>query len=146
MSEQETILDEDVIEHSGVPGSHNLASTGQRFLNYLVDVIAQYAITFALIFLAQSSGDSTLSSIAGLSSLFIFFLYYLIMEATTGKTLGKMATRTKVVTSEGEDITFKHAFIRSLSRIVPFEAFSAFSSDGVMWHDRWAGTRVIKAN
>jgi hypothetical protein len=35
------------------------------------------------------------------------------------------------------------AFLRSLSRLVPFEPFSALKKPSYPWHDRWTRTLVI---
>jgi uncharacterized RDD family membrane protein YckC len=59
-----------------------------------------------------------------------------------GKTLGKLITGTRALKMDGGNLTWKVAFMRSLCRIVPFEAFSAFG--GNPWHDRWTDTIVVK--
>ena len=41
------------------------------------------------------------------------------------------------------ELTFKDALLRSLSRCVPFEVLSGFST--LTWHDSWTGTMVVKA-
>ena len=51
---------------------------------------------------------------------------------------------TRAVNEDGTRITFKTALLRSLSRLVPFEAFSALGANPPYpWHDRWTGTYVI---
>jgi uncharacterized RDD family membrane protein YckC len=128
------------------------ASAGQRFLNYFIDVIAFYLLSaligviFALIFYGiQSTGLSPASV-----QLLFFFLYltiiigyYTLFEGSKGKTLGKLITKTRVVTTDGGAITYKQAFMRSLCRLVPFEPFSAFMGL-TMWHDQWTSTMVVK--
>ncbi len=53
-------------------------------------------------------------------------------------------TNTKVMTEDGLSSTPHMIITRSLSRFVPFDAFSYFSSENTGWHDRWAKTRVVE--
>jgi len=119
------------------------ASTGQRFINYIIDVIAFYVLIFIFGILLGATG---LLQSAVLLYLIIFAImlgYYTVMEGITGKTFGKMLTKTKAVTLHGEPLNLKNAFLRSLCRLVPFEAFSAFGG-GQMWHDKWTDTMVVQ--
>lgn len=71
-----------------------------------------------------------------------FFCYTFFMEyLTKGRTLGKYITGTKVITIDGENPTVKEYFIRSITRIVPFDGLSFLGENG--WHDSWSDTRVI---
>lgn len=134
------------------------ASTGMRFTNYLIDLVAFYVVTFVLgtlaywilavndIFLAYfeeestSIGDKLIDRILGL---ILYAIFYMVVEGfSKGRTLGKLITKTKVVHTEGRPLNFKDYVLRSLSRIVPFEQLSAFS--GYPWHDKWTNTRVVK--
>jgi hypothetical protein len=47
-----------------------------------------------------------------------------------------------VVKDNFSPITWKDAFIRSASRLVPFETLTGFG--GYPWHDEWSKTRVIQ--
>jgi uncharacterized RDD family membrane protein YckC len=70
--------------------------------------------------------------------------YYFLCEATTGRTVGKLVSGTRVVTESGGKPTTLQILQRTLSRMVPFEPFSFFGpSTG--WHDRWSKTRVVMA-
>jgi uncharacterized RDD family membrane protein YckC len=73
-----------------------------------------------------------------------YTIYYTICEkAFKGYTLGKLITGTRAIRTDGQELTFKDALLRSLSRFVPFEAFSGFG--GHPWHDQWTNTMVIKS-
>ena len=141
--------------------AYEQASVGQRFLNYLIDcLLMQYGLSFitgiviAKIMLAISPQTAynwfveRKDSIDVLASFYLiaivnFLIYYTICEkAFKGKTLGKLITGTKAIREDGQDLSFRNAFLRSLSRIVPFEPFSAFG--GYPWHDSWTKTMVIK--
>ncbi|WP_375436706.1 RDD family protein [uncultured Hymenobacter sp.] len=130
------------------------ASTGQRFANYIVDLIAFYAILFSLSFalgLAVAITDNRWildvleGPLASLIGIVIMLSYYFIMESMTGRTMGKIATRTRVVMEDGSKLTTTAALQRTLSRIIPFDAFS-FLGGGSGWHDRFAKTRVVKVD
>lgn len=69
--------------------------------------------------------------------------YYAFMEYKLGKTVGKFITGTKVLYANGDSINFKNAILRSLSRIVPFEAFSLLGTPPRGWHDYWTDTCVV---
>jgi uncharacterized RDD family membrane protein YckC len=139
-----------------------LASTGQRFANYLIDILVFYAVIFvfgivagvALVnsdSLSQGATDEDVQAAMGgifLLYAFVFaflFLYYTLLEGSKGKTLGKMVTKTRVVREDGEPMTYGKAFLRTLCRLVPFEALSIFFG-AQMWHDKWTGTVVVKDN
>jgi uncharacterized RDD family membrane protein YckC len=83
---------------------------------------------------------------------FIFFLaftlsdllYYTFCEKVfKGYTLGKLITGSRAISADGSELTFKQAILRSLSRMVPFEPFSALGANP--WHDSWTKTVVIKS-
>lgn len=151
MSNEEVILDENLDGNALTPNSLNLASSGQRFGTYLIDLIVFYAISFvlgAVIGLLGATDGGLLSTESTIAIQVVtwvaFFAYYIIMEGATGRTFGKMAVGTRVVYANGEKPTYWSAFTRTLSRMVPFEAFTGFSSSGRMWHDKWTDTYVIR--
>ena len=132
------------------------AGTGVRFANYLIDLIGFYVLMFVIglvigLMRMQNdtfSEDDTLSgSQFGdfLVTYAFYLLYYTLFEgATKGRSLGKLITGTVAVQDDGNPVTWKKALVRSLSRLVPFEPFSAFG--GTPWHDEWTNTRVVKKN
>ena len=124
-----------------------LASTGQRFGNYLLDLICIYigSIVAGGILYLIGLGD-LIERINGTLFGFIFLLlYYVPQEALLGWSLGKLITGTRVVREDGTPITFGQALGRTLCRFIPFEVFSFLGGDGkpVGWHDTISGTRVI---
>lgn len=138
------------------------ASVGQRFLNYLIDaLLMQYTLGFAsgwllvkiLLFISpetayrlfsetRDTGDMIMATY--LIAILNYLFYYTLCEKLfRGYTLGKLITGTRAVKENGQELSFTDAILRSLSRMVPFEAFSAFG--GHPWHDRWTKTMVIKS-
>lgn len=132
------------------------AGTGQRFTNFIIDTIALYASSYILgillgiVLMAGNHDTSFLVRESGVSQLIDFFsgfllyaLFYSIAEGLTrGRSPGKYVTGTRVIREDGSRISFKDALMRSLSRLVPFEAFSALG--GTPWHDTWTNTKVVK--
>lgn len=124
-----------------------MATTGNRFVNYLIDIILFYIIVIIIGVMGGVSGvgleDESNAAMIYLVTILVFFAYYVLLEGFTGKTVGKMITKTKVIKENGEKITFGDAALRTLCRFVPFEFISAFTGDR-MWHDKWSKTMVIK--
>ena len=128
------------------------ASAGKRFLNLLIDYIAFVIFLFLVcdIWAAVSPetfpGDESPASEIYLrivaAILYLFFMTG-IEYLCRGKSIGKMATGTISVMSDGSPLTLRAAFVRSLSRLAPFEAFSAFDNPPNPWHDKWSNTLVI---
>ena len=130
------------------------ASTGQRFANYLIDVILFYGLFFVLGMVLVVISPSTLENIdtesTGFSlldrliSLIFYALYMGLVEGVfKGKSLGKLITGTKAVNMDGSKISFATAFARGCSRAVPFCVFSAFGTPCNPWQDKWTNTLVI---
>jgi len=137
------------------------ASTNQRFFNFLVDSVlvrvglaylAGFALAYLLAYTApeyyyavfQDEDQTLLNIISVLLTLGIYILYYALCEKLCrGYTLGKLITGTRAVREDGEELTFKDALLRSFSRLVPFEPFSALNQSP--WHDQWTKTMVIKS-
>lgn len=129
------------------------ASLGTRFVNNLIDTIVLFVIHFILSFISAviynmtfiyffyffNDGGFIWNSFVGIVVAFIYF--FLWEYYADGKTPGKYATGTKVISTDGEKPTAKQILSRSLYRIIPFEAFSFFGENG--WHDGLTDTRVI---
>lgn len=134
------------------------ASRGQRFANYIIDFFIFYlfviligALFGILLGLFSPSSLNVLNQENPFSEYLIGFvlgtIYFTGIEfLTKGRSVGKLITKTKVITSDGEAPEFKHFLIRSLCRFIPFEPFSFFGSDASGWHDSISKTRVVKVD
>ncbi|MDR1543701.1 MAG: RDD family protein [Prevotellaceae bacterium] len=134
----------------------NLATTGLRFANYIIDILCFYACFFCFTIIVGvvsvlfgvdidfDAWGNINSALDRLITMCLLVFYYFAFEALTkGRTIGKLITGTKVVMEDGEEPTVNACLIRSVSRIMPFEGFSfLFRMSG--WHDTWAKTRVVK--
>ncbi|MFM9910990.1 MAG: RDD family protein [Chitinophagaceae bacterium] len=125
------------------------ASTGQRFINFIVDYIIAIGVYYGIIFLlavigAVDENSLLLTPFVNLlfSVVIMVFTYTLIEFLSKGKSLGKLITKTRAVKNNGSHLTFKDALLRSLIRFVPFEPFSGFGI--YTWHDQWTDTMVSK--
>ena len=141
----------------GVRPRFEYASSGQRFLNYLIDQVLikfllywiYYFLNFgklplynSIIRLENGEFNLDLFSVA-LSSALVAGIYFIIEGASGGLTIGKLITGTKAVKEDGYSrVNWNDAFVRSLCRLVPFEPLSGLM--GYPWHDRWSKTAVIK--
>jgi uncharacterized RDD family membrane protein YckC len=137
------------------------ATTTQRFLNFVIDnIFCRLALAYAMGYLVAAllvevnpallydivyeEGSAASYIFAyGIAILNWFFYYTICEKAFRGYTLGKLITGTRAIRNDGSELTFKDAMLRSLTRMVPFEPFSALSDRP--WHDRWTKTTVVKA-
>lgn len=128
----------------------------RRFVHWLVDRIVVVGIIFlAMVAAGVVGGEEVLDWAERLTwwqdqliGFAVTIAYYTLMEGTTGTTIGKLLTGTLVVDEAGRRISFLQASLRSLSRVVPFEAFSVLFADDEDprgWHDRWPKTRVVRS-
>ena len=125
------------------------AGKGLRFANFIIDSVVNTLIFYGAAILAavvwEDEGLAFIEDFRGnLLSLFLTLAYYVFLEATTGRTLGKMITGTKVVNDQGEMPSFGQTIGRSLCRFIPFEAFSFLGQTGRGWHDSLANTYVVQ--
>lgn len=129
-----------------------VVSPGVRFGYYLLDLIFYYITSFIVVYLAVTisliinPNDYTLiyfiREYETIISLFIFFTYYVSTEYFLGGTFGKLICGYVVIDQYANKMSFGAALIRTISRYVPFEAFSCLGERG--WHDTWSKTYVVK--
>lgn len=92
----------------------------RRAIAVIIDGILLMIVGYAL---AQVLGGASATgfNLQG-GPAFIFFgialAYYIVMEAITGQTLGKMAMKLKVVKKDGAKIDWQASIIRNLLRII----------------------------
>lgn len=120
-------------------------STGIRFADYILDFIGFYILCLLCGILLGILAHEYINNqfLLYIITYLIYVMYYTVLEGVTeGRTLGKLITGSKAVREDGGTITWNDAFMRSLSRTVPFEAFSGLN--GNPWHDSWTHTLVVK--
>lgn len=133
-----------------------LASTGQRFLNYIIDRLVVYALIFILAagvgIIANLIGAyeflNSMANISALAEYGIYFAlmitYYTLFEGYTSRSVGKYITKTIVVNEDGSKPDVGDIFKRTLCRLIPFDAFSYLGSDARGWHDTIPDLYVVK--
>ena len=141
------------------------ASQGQRFLNWLIDnlfinYIIGYGTGILLGIILQSLAPDYLYNLTSTRqsggwgiefyllaysiAIVNYMFYYTLSEKIfKGYTLGKLITGSRAIRQDGQELTIKDAALRSISRCVPFEVFSGFST--LTWHDSWTDTMVVKS-
>jgi uncharacterized RDD family membrane protein YckC len=121
-------------------------SVGPRFLAALIDGLIIGAVTGLLSFPFRDTPGTWGGSIGLLA-----ILYFIVMEATQGATLGKMALGLRVVKTDGSPISWREAIIRNLLRIID-GLFLYLVGAILIWNsplrqrlgDRAAGTVVVR--
>jgi uncharacterized RDD family membrane protein YckC len=99
----------------------NIAGIWRRIFGGVVDLVLIFMVLFYFIkTFGQQLPDGTyhLSGFPMVFIMLIVFLYYAVLEATTGKTIGKYVVRTRVVNAEGLKISWKQAIVRTLMRVI----------------------------
>lgn len=126
---------------------NNFVKSRIRFLNFAIDIIVIFILFVLIVPLFESflplTSRAELSAYRIGSLIFVFAIYYIPFEYRTQKTLGKIITKTKVVTSEGNKPELIDIVSRTFCRLIPFDRFSfLYSRNG--FHDAISKTKVIK--
>ena len=130
------------------------AGAGLRFANYFLDqlcvlcgsYLAGFAMAAGAAANAMGASDRIEQSNAVMEGLIgypVMMVYYTLFEGIFGRTPGKWATGTRAVMKDGSRLKVSAAFLRTLCRLIPFEAFSFLANDSRGWHDRITGTAVV---
>jgi len=122
---------------------------GPRFLAILIDIIG-LAIVSGILTSILYQGDTTAGG--GLQTL-LGVLYYCYFWSSYGKgqTIGMRALNIKVIKTDGSYLDIVGAFLRYIGLIISCLAFFigilwvAFDAQKQGWHDKIAGTYVVKA-
>lgn len=135
------------------------ATQGQRFLNFVIDnVVIRLTLNYTtsiiigkvlwalapdfMLYLVRGSNTIGLYIFSFIIVIVSYLIYYTLCEKIfKGRTLGKLVTGTRAVKYNGEELSFRDAFLRSACRLIPFEPFSGF---GELWHDTFTNTIVIQ--
>lgn len=131
-----------------------MASSGKRFGNYIIDMISFYIVFIVVFFLiailnpgvADYVDDDSPAAdlLLRLVGMVFYGLYMGLVEGIfKGKTLGKLITGTRAVNEDGTPLSFATAFQRGFIRIIPFNPFSALGSPCYPWQDKWTHTYVV---
>ncbi len=123
-----------------------------RFWHYLIDAVILAIVGFVIGFVfafgrARGLGNFSITNgkfEVNFISIFLSFGFYFFFEMLTGSTPGKMIFGRVVINEYAERPDAGTIALRSISRMVPFEAFSCLADRG--WHDTWSKTFVVTRN
>ena len=99
------------MEHIGV---------GLRAVATIIDTLLLMVIAYLIALLtgATTASGFNLTGAPAFLWFFIAIAYYIVLEATQGATLGKMALGLRVVKLDGSPISWSESIIRNLLRII----------------------------
>jgi uncharacterized RDD family membrane protein YckC len=133
-----------------------LASKGERFLNFIIDLLIIYIIAVCIVATINIIGDVTdsygvsnwVKSLSLIENLFfgliILFFYYAFTEMYFSRTFAKYFTKTIVVRVDGSKPNTKNFMIRTVSRLNPIDPFSFLGKTERGLHDTLSATYVVK--
>jgi len=93
---------------------------GRRAVAVIIDSILLMVVGWALALVMGSTGGASFNLEGGPALLWfaIAFGYYIVMEATSGATIGKKVMGIKVVKADGGAMNWQASIIRNLLRII----------------------------
>lgn len=123
-----------------------------RFAHYLIDAIIigviQTLVNFLIGFAVAeqyvepgSEADLILRLKLSGVGMVVTFIYYVVFEIFYASSPGKLLLGRIVIDEYALKPEPGTVMLRSLCRLVPFEAFSCLADRG--WHDRWSKTYVV---
>lgn len=130
-----------------------------RFIHFVFDVIVAFVCYFIIsLSIILLSGDPDAIYVTDLfrdqidpwllkwlEKIIPVPVYYFLCEwLYYGRTFGKWLTGSRAVRRDGSPLTIRHAFIRTITRMVPFEKISFLFTSKGFWHDHWSKTIVVK--
>ena len=122
---------------------------GSRTLATIIDIVIlgiAGSVLTSIVFGGDSVRGNGLSTLLGLA----YFLYCWSSYGH-GQTVGNRALSLRVVKTTGSELTLMDAFLRYIGLILSFVAlfigviWVAFDANKQGWHDKIAGTYVVKA-
>lgn len=131
------------------------ATQGQRFANYIIDLIVQIIIMVVLetvvVLICHSFGIYSVGEFLDTTDRFqdyllgaiMTLLYYIPIEIVSSRSIGKFITGTIVVMEDGTKPDKQTIIKRTFCRLIPFDALSFFGSDARGWHDSISDTYVV---
>ncbi len=126
-----------------------LASRGQRFGAFLVDLVISIVVSTVGFMVGSAIGDlgPALNTVFGI----VLWIIVVVMVATRGQSPGKIAIGIKIVKTDGTSVGVGTALLREVigkivSTILIFLGYIwiLFDSKNQGWHDKISDTIVVK--
>lgn len=120
-----------------------------RLINYFIDHVCILIIAVLANFLIGHFTKEPGNAYEGNKFSYVFYtliftiVYYVILEGFTGRTIGKLITGTKLITTDCKKPTVYSVFIRTICRYIPLEPLSFLGDEPTGWHDDLSKTVVI---
>jgi len=111
-----------------------------NILFYIIDYLFEVIINVANL---QVVINLTFALIGAIILLLLYPAFYFVCEYFWQRTPGKFLTKTIVIDEYGNKPSLRQLALRSLVRLVPFEAFSCLGNNSYGWHDKWSHTYVV---
>ena len=120
-----------------------------RVLAFIIDSIILYVVNLivGVVLNPSTTGRSGIQTLLGI----IYFTYFWSASSLwPGQTVGDKLLNLRVIKTDGTDLTIVQAFIRYVGLVVSFIVifigviWVAFDPNKQGWHDKIAGTYVIK--
>lgn len=133
-----------------------LASDRDRFFNCIIDFFFILVMIFIFTLLVVITGNTFQWDVysnwveimikLGMFGTYLSFaiFYYLFFEGLFGRTIGKIITGSIVVNENGLKPSFSIICIRTLCRLIPFDALSFLGKSEKIWHDSLSKTFVVE--
>lgn len=110
------------------------AGIGWRIVALLIDGVVYLILTFCIVTAAVAAGriDETIEADSGLAlalnavSIVTILVYFTLLEAAAGITLGKKIVGLRVVRMDGSPIGFRESIIRNVLRLVDGQPAGTF--------------------
>jgi uncharacterized RDD family membrane protein YckC len=124
---------------------------GPRLVAYLIDGILLSIVNGILGAVFAMTGSDTLVMLGSLLTFIISIGYFVYFWTSSGQTIGHSIMKIKVVSTDGSTLTMGKAFMRYIGYIISGLVVGLgflwvlFDADKQGWHDKIAGTYVIKA-
>jgi uncharacterized RDD family membrane protein YckC len=130
----------------------------RRFGAMLYDLLLVIALLFIVtaLFLPFTGGEAitperslVIERIYQAVLLFVVVVFFCVFWTWRGQTVGMLAWRLRVERSDGTLLTWRDALLRLGGACVSLAALGLgyfwiwIDRDGLAWHDRWSGTRVV---
>lgn len=142
------------IARRNLPARRPAVSIGQtlgpRYWAAIIDNVCALVATYA----AAKSISDRYPIVQAITFLSVYFLYFLVWEGLTGRTIGKLLSGLVVIQFDGRRITWRQALIRTLWRLVEVNpVFGAIPAGIAAWlsphhqrlGDAFAGTVVVRS-
>jgi uncharacterized RDD family membrane protein YckC len=130
----------------------------RRFGAMLYDLLLVLALLFIVtaLFLPFTGGEAITPRESGAvervyqaALVLVFVLFFCVFWTWRGQTVGMLAWRLRVERNDGTFLTWRDALLRLAGACVSLAALGLgyfwiwIDRDGLAWHDRWSGTRVV---